>query len=157
MDVLFQIQYEWDKEIIYLYYQTRSREVKKRIICLAVICGVFTIFLNADIWKGIVISMIIFSACVVILADAILPRLSTHIHMKTTLNQYGKGIRIMTIKKDEIDLLFLESRKRKSISFIEIMEIGTIKEYCWIRVINQLIFFNQDNFVIGDMGIFVNF
>ena len=50
----------------------------------------------------------------------------------------------MTIKKDEINVLVPESGKKIIVSFIEIMEIGTIKEYCWIRVINQLIFIRKE-------------
>lgn len=50
-----------------------------------------------------------------------------------------------------------ESGKKIIVSFIEIMEIGTIKEYCWIRVINQLIFIRKENFVIGDIEDFKRF
>ncbi len=78
-------------------------------------------------------------------------RLATYIQMETALKQYGTGKRIMTIKKDEINVLVPESGKKIIVSFIEIMEIGTIKEYCWIRVINQLIFIRKENFVIGDI------
>lgn len=82
---------------------------------------------------------------------------ATYIQMETALKQYGTGKRIMTIKKDEINVLVPESGKKIIVSFIEIMEIGTIKEYCWIRVINQLIFIRKENFVIGDIEDFKRF
>ena len=42
----------------------------------------------------------------------------------------------MTIKKNEINVLVPESDKKIMISFIEIMEIGTMNEYCWVRIID---------------------
>ena len=39
----------------------------------------------------------------------------------------------------------------------EKVAICTIKEYCWIRVINQLIFIRKENFVIGDIEDFKRF
>lgn len=88
---------------------------------------------------------------------ASLTKIATYIQMETALKQYGTGKRIMTIKKDEINVLVPESGKKIIVSFIEIMEIGTIKEYCWIRVINQLIFIRKENFVIGDIEDFKRF
>ena len=75
--------------------------------------------------------------------------------METALKQYGTGKRIMTIKKDEINVLIPESGKKIIVSFIEIMEIGTIKEYCWIRVINQLIFIRKENAMFSQKNIFM--
>ena len=102
-------------------------------------------------------STILLLVCVRVLTDIVFPKLSTHIQMNAALKQYGTGKRIMTIKKDGINVLVPESGKKIAISFIEIIEIGMINEHCWIRVINQLIFIKRENFIIGDMENFQKF
>ena len=45
MDILFQIQYEWNKEVLCLYYQTQSRKHKRIITLLGGIVIIFAFFL----------------------------------------------------------------------------------------------------------------
>ena len=156
MDILFQIHYEWNKELFCLYYQTQNRKYRRLLFfCGAVI--IFSFCLCSKIGREMIMTMMILFVCAVILINNIYLRLATYIQMETALKQYGTGKRIMTIKKDEINVLVPESGKKIIVSFIEIMEIGTIKEYCWIRVINQLIFIRKENFVIGDIEDFKRF
>ena len=157
MDILFQIHYEWNKELFCLYYQTQNRKYRRILLffCGAVI--IFSFCLCSKIGREMIMTMMILFVCAVILINNIYLRLATYIQMETALKQYGTGKRIMTIKKDEINVLVPESGKKIIVSFIEIMEIGTIKEYCWIRVINQLIFIRKENFVIGDIEDFKRF
>lgn len=156
-DILFQIHYEWNKELFCLYYQTQNRKYRRILLffCGAVI--IFSFCLCSKIGREMIMTMMILFVCAVILINNIYLRLATYIQMETALKQYGTGKRIMTIKKDEINVLVPESGKKIIVSFIEIMEIGTIKEYCWIRVINQLIFIRKENFVIGDIEDFKRF
>ena len=93
-------------------------------------------------------STILLLVCVRVLTDIVFPKLSTHIQMNAALKQHGPGIRIMTIKKDGINVLVPESGKKIAISFIEIIEIGMINEHCWIK---------RENFIIGDMENFQKF
>ena len=157
MDILFQIHYEWNKELFFLYYQTQNRKYRRILLffCGAVI--IFSFCLCNKIEREMIMTMMILFVCAVILVNNIYLRLATYIQMETVLKQYGTGKRIMTIKKDEINVLVPESGRKIIVSFIEIMEIGTIKEYCWIRVINQLIFIRKENFVIGDIEDFKRF
>lgn len=157
MDILFQIHYEWNKKLFCLYYQTQNRKYRRILLffCGAVI--IFSFCLCSKIGREMIMTMMILFVCAVILINNIYLRLATYIQMETALKQYGTGKRIMTIKKDEINVLVPESGKKIIVSFIEIMEIGTIKEYCWIRVINQLIFIRKENFVIGDIEDFKRF
>lgn len=157
MDILFQIHYEWNKDLLCLYYQTQSRKHKRIISFLGGTVIIFAFFLSTEMRKEIVMTMIALFVCAVILVNNIFPRLTTYIQMETALKQYGTGKRIMTIKKNEINVLVPESGKKIMISFIEIMEIGTINEYCWVRIIDQLIFIRQENFVVGDIEDFKRF
>lgn len=133
MDILFQIHYEWNKELFFLYYQTQNRKYRRILLffCGAVI--IFSFCLCNKIEREMIMTMMILFVCAVILVNNIYLRLATYIQMETVLKQYGTGKRIMTIKKDEINVLVPESGRKIIVSFIEIMEIGTIKEYCWIR------------------------
>ena len=126
---------------------------KKNILVESLFLLVFAV-INIS---GDILNWLISIINIVILINNIYLRLATYIQMETALKQYGTGKRIMTIKKDEINVLVPESGKKIIVSFIEIMEIGTIKEYCWIRVINQLIFIRKENFVIGDIEDFKRF
>ena len=144
MDILFQIHYEWNKELFFLYYQTQNRKYRRILLffCGAVI--IFSFCLCNKIEREMIMTMMILFVCAVILVNNIYLRLATYIQMETVL-------------KDEINVLVPESGRKIIVSFIEIMEIGTIKEYCWIRVINQLIFIRKENFVIGDIEDFKRF
>jgi len=126
MDILFQIHYEWNKELFCLYYQTQNRKYRRILLffCGAVI--IFSFCLCSKIGREMIMTMMILFVCAVILIN-------------------------------NINVLVPESGKKIIVSFIEIMEIGTIKEYCWIRVINQLIFIRKENFVIGDIEDFKRF
>ena len=157
MDILFQIHYEWNKELFFLYYQTQNRKHKRILLFFGGAVVIFSFCLCTKMGREMLMTMMVLFVCAVILVNNIYLRLATYIQMETTLKQYGTGKRIMTIKKDEINVLVPESGKKIIVSFIEIMEIGTIKEYCWIRVINQLIFIRKENFVIGDIEDFKRF
>ena len=126
MDILFQIHYEWNKELFCLYYQTQNRKYRRILLffCGAVI--IFSFCLCSKIGREMIMTMMILFVCAVILINNIYLRLATYIQMETALKQYGTGKRIMTIKKDEINVLVPESGKKIIVSFIEIMEIGTI-------------------------------
>ena len=85
-----------------------------------------------------IMTMMILFVCAVILINNIYLRLATYIQMETALKQYGTGKRIMTIKKDEINVLVPESGKKIIVSFIEIMEIGTIKSIAGFALLINL-------------------
>lgn len=102
MDILFQIHYEWNKELFCLYYQTQNRKHKRIILffCGAVI--IFSVCLCTKMRREMLWTMMVLFICAVILVNNIYLRLATYIQMQTVLKQYGTGKRIMTIKKDEI-------------------------------------------------------
>lgn len=140
MDILFQIHYEWNKELFCLYYQTPNRKHKRIILffCGAVI--IFSFCLCSKIGREMIMTMMILFVCAVILINNIYLRLATYIQMETALKQYGTGKRIMTIKKDEINVLVPESGKKIIVSFIEIMEIGTIKSIAGFALLINLFY-----------------
>ena len=41
MDILFQIHYEWNKELFFLYYQTQNRKYRRILLFF---CGAVIIF-----------------------------------------------------------------------------------------------------------------
>ena len=104
MDILFQIHYEWNKELFCLYYQTPNRKHKRIILffCGAVI--IFSVCLCTKMRREMLWTMMVLFICAVILVNNIYLRLATYIQMQTVLKQYGTGKRIMTIKKDEINV-----------------------------------------------------
>lgn len=99
MDILFQIHYEWNKELFFLYYQTQNRKYRRILLffCGAVI--IFSFCLCNKIEREMIMTMMILFVCAVILVNNIYLRLATYIQMETVLKQYGTGKRIMTIKK----------------------------------------------------------
>lgn len=157
MDILFQIHYELNKELFCLYYQVSKRKYQRMIAFFGGAVIIFAFCFNTKMRREIIMIMVVLFSCVVILASNIFLRLAAYIQMESAIKKYGTGIRIMTIKNNEINILMPESGKKIIISLIEIMGIGTLNEYCWIRVINQIIFIRQDNFSIGDIEDFKRF
>lgn len=102
MDILFQIHYEWNKELFCLYYQTQNRKHKRIILffCGAVI--IFSVCLCTKMRREMLWTMMVLFICAVILVNNIYLRLATYIQMQTVLKQYGTGKRIMTIKKTRL-------------------------------------------------------
>ena len=89
MDILFQIHYEWNKELFCLYYQTQNRKYRRILLffCGAVI--IFSFCLCSKIGREMIMTMMILFVCAVILINNIYLRLATYIQMETALKQYG--------------------------------------------------------------------
>ena len=102
MDILFQIHYEWNKELFCLYYQTQNRKYRRILLffCGAVI--IFSFCLCSKIGREMIMTMMILFVCAVILINNIYLRLATYIQMETALKQYGTGKRIMTKQKGSL-------------------------------------------------------
>ena len=71
MDILFQIHYEWNKELFCLYYQTQNRKYRRILLffCGAVI--IFSFCLCSKIGREMIMTMMILFVCAVILINNI--------------------------------------------------------------------------------------
>ena len=71
MDILFQIHYEWNKELFCLYYQTQNRKYRRILLffCGAVI--IFSFCLCSKIGREMIMTMMILFVCAVILINKI--------------------------------------------------------------------------------------
>lgn len=67
-----------------------------------------------------IMTMMILFVCAVILINNIYLRLATYIQMETALKQYGTGKRIMTIKKDEINVLSSKLNTASSVTLKQV-------------------------------------
>ena len=78
MDILFQIHYEWNKELFFLYYQTQNRKYRRILLffCGAVI--IFSFCLCNKIEREMIMTMMILFVCAVILVNNIYLRLATY-------------------------------------------------------------------------------
>ena len=97
MDILFQIHYEWNKELFCLYYQTQNRKYRRILLFFLWSSDyIFHFCLCSKIGREMIMTMMILFVCAVILINNIYLRLATYIQMETALKQYGTGKRIMT-------------------------------------------------------------
>ena len=88
MDILFQIHYEWNKELFFLYYQTQNRKHKRILLFFCGAVVIFSFCLCTKMGREMLMTMRVLFVCAVILVNNIYLRLATYIQMETALKQY---------------------------------------------------------------------
>ena len=124
MDILFQIHYEWNKELFCYIIKPKIESTEGYYYSFGGAVIIFSFCLCSKIGREMIMTMMILFVCAVILINNIYLRLATYIQMETALKQYGTGKRIMTIKKDEINVLVPESGKKIIVSLSKLWKLA---------------------------------